>query len=443
MVNITEIAQVISCILKGEGNYVLLSGDEYNKLTAQQKVIEEPKQEIKQVRVVRTKKYREVELGKPEKYDDPADVEVSNTLVYYIPVGDGLYRPTYSKSTFLKFACADLNANGMLNETCGNQFRFLVDYGYLPYDICLATKMKERDALAMIYKTNDGLPPYVKSAWDRCFGEHCEWHPSNLEAEERVAAIPKQTVTRLRELISEEDQPTKAKNTHKVKSDKFDYPPFIHHVMREFTTEPVKLKDYPNTLMVYTKNISGKGKPQVCLNISVIGEWMKLHAPKDMIPFKRMADFAQWMKTIPISNQAFWRAFGFDQGPVTTRSISADRCNPVNERLGFKLFDVDCPASENKQDKGIIVDTDPIDNETEPPNELLQISVKQTLICAPKYSIRTLSRLFSVLEPVASRQDVINLFHIQDDELNSPSCLNNATSIEVNRFCGKQVCYGK
>lgn len=434
MINLTEFVKAISSLFKGDGDYILLSNEEYKQLISESKpaVREEKNAALEQDNT--TKTYKEVALGKPDQYDDPADIEISNTPVYYVPVGDNLYRPTYSKAVFCKHACYTLFKSKMHKAYCGKQFNFLLENGYHVYDLCLAMKLKERDALIMTQKENENLPPFILSAWERNFGEKCKWHPVKLLEDEKLAKQYEQDVKNLRKNFDNEyvygDQ-TRVN---------FNYPPFIHHVSREFTNDPVDFKEYPNTLIVYTKNINGRGKPEPHYNINVIGEWMKKYAPKDKVPFKHMTDFNLWMKAIPLSAAAFWRCFNV-KSFNERRQISIEKCKPVNDKFGFDLFDLNVALKkESKKEQPKSPDT--THSEPDDPKQELEYKVRRELVKERKFGIRTLSRLFSILECVATRQEVIDMFHIREEELIHPSDLYNATALEVNQFCHKQVCIG-
>jgi hypothetical protein len=321
---------ILSDIIKGiddflKDKYVILTKEDYENLLK-----EKESTETKNI-------YREITIGVPDLFDDPNDIEQSNTPVYYIPVGDGLYRPTYSKATFLENACTVLYDHAMFNESFGSQFKFLIDHGFLPYDLCLAIKEKEKNMLFMIGKTNDELPHFVRSAWLRCFGPNCDWSPLKKEKDKIVDTITKNGIKELKKAFGVDEN--KVPGHHRLTADpnQFNYPPFIHHVTREYTDDPVDFTKYPNVLIIYTKVQSGRGKPLPSININALGKFIKQYGPKDKLPFTTTEAMKQWMHTIPLSFSGFWKSFGYP-GYTTYTRISSKACDRVNTQLGIEFI---------------------------------------------------------------------------------------------------------
>lgn len=409
MYNLSDVLEDFKNFIRDK--YIILPKDEYENLLKEKTERES------------LKAYPEVAIGVPDLFDDPADIEITNTPVYYIPVGDGLYRPTYSKATFLGNACDILYKCEMVNKPFGTQFKFLIDHGFLPYDLCLALKSKEKDMLFMIGKDNDELPFYVKSAWNRCFGPKCEWHPLCKKEKEEQEELTKQGIRELKKAFAVDPDEEAKPHRLSCNPDDFNCPPFVHHATREYTTEPIDFKKYPNTLIVFTKSIGGRGKPMPSYNTTAITDWLRQYGPKGTFPFTTMKDFAMWLRTIPISFTSFWKMFRTEACTINTK-LTLEMCEAVNQKFGITILAL--PGS-------VPTKTNTKSNQND--------VIKNTLVLERKYSIRTLSHLFKILEKVVDRQVIIDVFHITEDELTHPSNLNTATATFINKYCSKQICF--
>ena len=127
----------------------------------------------------------------------------------------------------------------------------------------------------------------------------------------------------------------------------------------------------------------------------------------------------------------------FDRQYNAQLAFTNDLVNAINTRLGVELLMV--TAKRNPRPKKEKTGS-PKTSTAEVPEHVAKI--KHVLWRERKYGITTLRRLFSILESVASRQQVIDLFHIQENELSYPTELDKNTAIEINKFCGKSVAIG-
>lgn len=144
-----------------------------------------------------TKEYTAVPLSKPDESDDYRDV-VQNPSCYYIPVGDGLYRPTMNRRGFLHFACKTLIQNR--STIIPDQIDVLLKAGYQLFDICLAVKQDCKLVSSIrLREGEDSLPPYFTQAWKSSFGELCPWHPARM-------ARTRQEYTNLKKLYAEAEK---------------------------------------------------------------------------------------------------------------------------------------------------------------------------------------------------------------------------------------------
>lgn len=146
-----------------------------------------------------TKEYFAVPLSKPDETDDYREV-VQNPSCYYIPVGDGLYRPTMNRRVFLHFACKTLIQHR--STIIPDQIDVLLKAGYQLFDICLAVKQDYKLVNSIrIREGEETLPPYFVQAWKSSFSDLCAWHPVRM-------ARTRQEHTNLKKLYAEAERNT-------------------------------------------------------------------------------------------------------------------------------------------------------------------------------------------------------------------------------------------
>lgn len=467
-VNLSELVRAVTSITKGENDYILISKEELDssikelksqlteaRLVKMESVPETPIQtKPEQPKEQKTEdkpvtEYKTVKYGSRDPNDIVGDIEMSNVPIYYVPVGDGLYRATADRRIFLFHACVALYKAHLTEEDVryGDQFKFLVENGFEAYDICLATKMKIADAERMLNKNNDDVPYYVRTRWNMCFGRHCGWHPVHIKEqkkEEQESAI--QTAKNIKtlkqafeaedklKLIKEKQEPVEEKPTDVAKSlvgTKY----YIKTIISE-DESPVDFNDYPNFLNVCVRKEGARGCGTSYPNLDAISNWLKEDTvvSKDF-PLKDLKSFTAWCADYQISARQFLAMF--DRQYNAQLAFTNDLVNAINTRLGVELLMA--TAKRNPRPKKEKTGS-PKTSTAEVPEHVAKI--KYVLWRERKYGITTLRRLFSILESVASRQQVIDLFHIQENELSYPAELDKNTAIEINKFCGKSVAIG-
>lgn len=450
-INVNELINAARSIVKGEGDYILITKEELmetcksfhetkkdieSRLEPKEPITEQPAaSEPKETATVPVT-YKSVKYGEADPNDSAGDIEMSNKPVYYVPVGDGLYRPTADRRIFLFHACLALYKAGLTNASYGDQYKYLIDNGFESYDICLAVKAKEADIVRMIGKETDDVPYYVRTKWVLCFGVERPWHPvhiKKLRAEKTIEQEQeeqnKKTIERI--FAKEEGEQTSEEPKSLVGS-KY----YIKTIISEDET-PINFNDYPNFLNVCVRKDGARGCGTSYPNLDAISNWLKedTEASK-VLPHKDLKSFTSWCADYQISARQFLAMF--DRQYNAQLAFTKDLVNAINTRLGIEFLTATAKRNPRKQEDK------PESNKEAKPTEPEYIRIiRRKLWSQRKWGITTIKKLFALLEPEVSRQQIIDTFHISEYELNNPCELTNATATEINKFCGKAVCYGR
>ena len=172
-IHLNTVFDAIHSIVKGEKDYLLISKDEYDSLTkkaatpvpAPAPMPPTPPPPPQPTPPKEPGKYKEIKFGTVDPFEQYNDAEPHNTPIYYVPVGDGLYRATQDRRIFLFHCCYALYKAGLTKEETnyGEQVKYLTENGYHMFDICLAIKTKIKDISQMIGKENTDIPIYIRN----------------------------------------------------------------------------------------------------------------------------------------------------------------------------------------------------------------------------------------------------------------------------------------
>ena len=302
-------------------------------------------------------KYKQYSIGTPWRWD-PYTEQEQNPICYYIPVGDGLYRPTMDIRIFANAACSLIEKFG--NKHYGEQARTLTHAGFQFFDICLATKMRLKDFLMIYESTNDNLPPYVIQKWKVVFGEHCAWHPAQVRLERakqtEINSIfaeqqkentdnPLQTRFVFRHDYYHNPQknwrPLQPKTAEWLSERYFstETSNVLHSIIRENTDDPVqfKLPKYSKYLLCYTKNVM-HGRPRCSVNFDQFKTWIAYifkHAyneqPINNEMFIALLNYAE-IPIKPIAN-----AIGLEQA-FSNKKMRCLFIESINKSLGYTFI---------------------------------------------------------------------------------------------------------
>ena len=155
-----------------------------------------------------TKQYQQIEIGKPDPFDYITLV-IQNPICYYIPVGDGLYRPTMDKRIFCTEACRVIREAGDSISMAEN-LNVLLQHGFQMYDLCLALKQSIHNVNSIRILDNTDVPPFLKQAWHSCFGVTCDWYYSSARVEKkRIQDNPPPIEESVPPCTKKEEQPPK------------------------------------------------------------------------------------------------------------------------------------------------------------------------------------------------------------------------------------------
>ena len=459
-ISVNELINAARSIAKGEGDYILITKKELmdtcnsfhetkkeigSRLEPREPITEQPVASKPEETTSVATSYRPVKYGEADPNDNAGDIEMSNKPVYYVPVGDGLYRPTLDRRIFLFHACMALCKGKKVNTSFGEQYEYLIECGFERYDICLAVKMREADVGRMIGKDNEDVPYYIRTKWSMCFDTHRPWHPVTIKKNNASKAIEQkqeeEDQATLKKLSNNEEQEETTaelaeETTQKAKANTLVGSKYYIKTIISENEGPVNFNNYPNFLNVCVRKEGARGCGTSYPNLDAISNWLKedTEASKDF-PLKDLKSFTAWCADYQISARQFLAMF--DRQYNAQLAFTNDLVNAINTRLGVELLAA--TAKRNPRPKKENTDSSKTPTE-EVPEHIAKI--KQVLWGERKYGITTLRRLFSILESVASRQQVIDLFHIQENELTYPTELNKNTAIEINKFCGKSVAIG-
>ena len=444
MINISELLGAVKRIANGDDEFVLISNSELTEMCKQyhekekrntkQEIIKESPERQSPVETPTSSEYKNIKRGEVDPNDMVGDIEMSNKPVYYVPVGDGLYRPTLDRRIFLFHACLALYKANLSTAAYGEQYKYLTDIGFESYDICLAAKLKEGDAIRMLGKENSDVPYYVRTKWSLCFDPERIWHPIHIKkaraekiVEQKNAEHEKETLKRIfRKEDNEKPQDTEEPKT--LIGSKY----YLKTIISSGET-PINFSDYPKFLNVCVREEGARGCGTAYPNLDVISKWLKEDtiATKDF-PHKDLKSFTSWCKEYQISAKQFLAMF--DRQYNAQLAFTNDLVNAINTRLGVEFLMATAKRNPRKKNEDV--------NIAKPMEEEHVAKIKRVLWNEHKYSIQTLRKLFTILEGVATRQQIIDLFNIQDAELNCPTDLDKNTAIEINKFCNKSVAIG-
>ena len=456
---LNPVLSAINKIVNGETDYLLISKDEYDSLTkkaatpvpAPAPMPPTPPPPPQPTPPKEPGKYKEIKFGTVDPFEQYNDAEPHNTPIYYVPVGDGLYRATQDRRIFLFHCCYALYKAGLTKEETnyGEQVKYLTENEYHMFDICLAIKAKIKDISQMIGKENTDIPIYIRNKWKMGFAPTCPWHPIQIKENKDIHEA---NLKSLREVFGKEEKEpdTETMKPEEPKEMPENVFPLIGskyklQVMR-YTGEEIDWDDPANhnVLICYFRDKGARGLGKAVLNMDAITRWIKEdESIRTNMPFKTGKDIADFFHQHKIPVKTFFEGIGVKW--YTNIALSKDLCNKLNDQFSFEFVlntakknytrgNKETPKKEPKKEKP----TPP--KEKEP--EYIR-TIRRLLWSQRKWGITTLRKLLTILEPEVDRQEVIDTFKISEYELNHPTELTSNTAYTVNKFCGKAVCYGR
>lgn len=476
-IHLNSVITALTSLIKGDKQYLLMSQEEYDSLIkkattpppAPVPIPPKPQPAPVPTTPQEPRKYKEIKFGEVDLFDTENDHEPHNIPIYYIPVGDGLYRATQDRRIFLFHCCYALYKAGLVEKDTfyGDQVKYLTEHGFHLFDICLAIKAKQTDITRMFnYTANADIPIYIRNKWVIGFAPTCPWHPIHIKEVKAQGLREEKSAEDLRKILDEEDarkeekkvkpEPPKTEEPHEMPENVF---PLIGskyklQVMR-FAGETIDwdLPDTHNVLICYFRERGARGLGKAVLNMDAITRWLKEDtAVRANMPLKSSKEVADFFHSYKIPVKAFFEGIGIKW--YTNLALSKELCDNLNNRFGFefvlntakKNYTRGSKTSDQSNDESSIdtpkEDTKPKEPKKEPEPEYVR-TARRLLWCERKYGITTVRKLFSVLEPELERQQIIDLFKVTEYELDHPCELTMGTAARVNKFCNKSVCYGK
>ena len=455
-IHLNTVLSTIHSIFKGEKDYLLISKDEYDSLikkaTTPVPAPAPTPPTLPPVQPTLPKepgKYKEIKFGTVDPFEQFNDAEPHNTPIYYVPVGDGLYRATQDRRIFLFHCCYSLYKAGLTNEETnyGEQVKYLTDNGYHLFDICLAIKAKIKDINQMIGKENTEIPIYIRNKWRMGFALTCPWHPVQIKENKDIREA---NLKALREVFGKEE---KEPDTESVKpAEPQEIPenvfPLIGskyklQVMR-YTGEEIDWSDPTNhnVLICYFRDKGARGLGKAVLNMDAITRWIKEDtAIRTNMPFKTSKEIADFLHHHKIPVKSFFDGIGFRW--YTNIALTKELCDKLNSQFGFEFVLNTAKKNYARGNKDTTKKTPKKENTPKKEEPEYIRTIRRLLWGQRKWGITTLRKLLTILEPEVDRQEIIDTFKISEYELNHPTELTSNTAYTVNKFCGKAVCYGR
>jgi len=445
----------INSIVRGESEYLLVSKEEYDVLkrdAASPVPAPAPVPPTPAPPPQEPKKYKEIRFGDIDPFDTRNQIE-PNIPIYYIPVGDGLYRATQDRRIFLLYCCYTLFKNKLVDEDTfyGDQLKCLLDNGFHMFDICSAIKAKSKDIESMVTKdNNEAIPVYIRNMWKLGFAPTCPWHPTHINLAKLQNIREEKSNEALRALFDEEDnkEKIKTKPSEDIKVIDTSAEPLLgkkykHSIMR-FPNETIDWTEEANknVLVCYFRGNGVRGQGKAVLNMDAVTRWLSEDKTLRInTPFKNIKELNVFLNQHNLPVRAFIEGFG--RKYATTLAFSKELCDTINSKVGFEFIantakkNVKVLSKENKPKA-------PVEEKKPKPQEPEYIrGIRRALWSERKWGITTIKKLMVTLEPVADRQQIIELFNISEYELNHPCELTMSTATAVNKFAGKAVCYGR
>lgn len=337
------------------------------------------------------KEYRQIEIGKPDPFDDVSLV-AQNPICYYVPVGDGLYRPTMDKRIFCAEACRVIRENGDSTSISMN-LNLLLKYGFQMYDICLAIKQDIKQVNLLRVMDNNQIQPFLKQAWRTCFGVTCDWYydinniekkriqynPSQLPIDEHKPlekpsdSIPAEEpkISEPSKLMPVDTNPNEApmdpqivdaivlvkQVARKIWTDanqQENVPPLPpkpvnpeewefgkngnpgHKIVAKLTDNDLSIYDY----ILVQEKLPGLGRAKIFLNIPMFSKWLKNTKHLHLEPFTVWKEFIGFIDALGIPHTCF-QGKGLPSNIFATnfrdKKISGTYGERINFKVGYKL----------------------------------------------------------------------------------------------------------
>ena len=409
---------------------------------------------------IESNQYPEIDIGKPWEFDDPGEQE-HNPICYYIPVGDGLYRPTMDLRIFAKEACKFLEPYHN-DEKYGEQTRLLINKGFQIFDLCCAMKMHLKDFVTLAHNEADDLPPFIVNKWKRVFSVNCSWHPEELKKNEdlrqRYSKKDKElTISKVLENLnnkakSEEpvSEPTKAPEVRilspstplKPKSDEWltkhyltDFTSGVKYsIVRDNSPDAVNFKDkkYKDYLLCFTKQ-KGLGKPLCSINKTQFVKYMQYLYEENCITFTGK-EFYNWMVELQIPGSSLGSIFGrttvFLKG-----NLIPGMDKRINDFLGFDIIATETKEVpvKTKKSRTYKVSLDPIEVK-----KFLKTFDENYFIDIREF-LRVLKDKFKCTNSSIRILFGIQLYEMYNSDIYPDGMFSKVTIQRINEFVGKNI----